>query len=108
MESCILHMEKDNFEKISKLFKTAYYIAQAERPFSDLCRFCNLTETMSVEFGLTYCSDKQAITMKDKRDAKLWHTSFINWRLDFTLDAKISKTGYPMGIPLQKLILDPA
>lgn len=44
---------------------------------------------MSVEFGLTYCSDKQAITMKDKRDAKLWHTAFINWRLDFTLDAKI-------------------
>ena len=28
MESCILRMTKDNFEKISKLFKTAYYIAQ--------------------------------------------------------------------------------
>ena len=60
MESCILQMEKDNFENVSKLFKTAYYIAQAKRPFSDLCGLCNLMEAMSVKLGSTYRNDKQA------------------------------------------------
>ena len=60
MESCILRMEKDNFENISKLFKTAYYIAQAERHFSDLCGLWNLMELMSVKLGSTYRNDKQA------------------------------------------------
>ena len=41
VESCILRMEKDNFNKISKLFRTAYYIAQAEKPLSDFCALCN-------------------------------------------------------------------
>ena len=27
MESCILRMEKENLEKMAKLFRTAYYIA---------------------------------------------------------------------------------
>ena len=60
MESCILRMEKDNFNKISKLFRTAYYIAQAEKPLSDFCALCNLMESMTVELGLTYRNDKQA------------------------------------------------
>jgi len=60
-------------EKTSKLFKITY-IVQAKRPFSAFCQFCNLMLSMSIEFGLTYCSsDKQAITKKDSWDAKLWH-----------------------------------
>ena len=60
MESCILRMEKDNFNKISKLFRTVNYFAQAERPLSDFCGLCNLLESMTVELGFTYRNDKQA------------------------------------------------
>jgi len=48
------------FQSYSKLFKTAFYIAQAERPFSDLCGLCNLMESMTVKLGSTYRNDKQA------------------------------------------------
>ena len=53
-------MEKDNFNKISKLFRTVNYFAQAERPLSDFCGLCNLLESMTVELGFTYRNDKQA------------------------------------------------
>ena len=46
--------------KMTKLFRTAYYIAQSERPFSDFPALVELQDMNGLSLGDTYHTDKAA------------------------------------------------
>ncbi|XP_070566900.1 zinc finger protein 862-like [Ptychodera flava] len=62
IEQGFINVEREQIKKIEKLFRTAYYLAIAERPFSDFPSLCTLQELNEVELGSAYKNDKQAYT----------------------------------------------
>ena len=53
-------MNRANFNKMEKLFHTAYAIAKKGRPFTDFVWMCELDEMKGLEIGETYRNHTQA------------------------------------------------
>ena len=57
-----MSMEKEQQEKMEKLFRSAYYLVQAERPFRDFANVMELQEVNGLSFGETNRNSKQCRT----------------------------------------------
>ena len=55
----IRNMNERLYEKMLKLFNTAYYLAVNERPMSDFASLCTLQIKISVDLGDFYLNDKR-------------------------------------------------
>ena len=62
LERAIMSMGKEQQEKMEKLFRSAYYLVQAERPFRDFANLMELQEVNGLSFGETYRNSKQCRT----------------------------------------------
>ena len=49
-----MSMQKEQQEQMEKLFRSAYYLVQAERPFRDFPNLMQLQEVNGLFFGQTY------------------------------------------------------
>ncbi|XP_070536928.1 zinc finger protein 862-like [Ptychodera flava] len=56
----VMNMDKLQYERLTVLFNTAYYIAKNEKPFSDFAGLLALQEQNRVKVGNSYRNDKQA------------------------------------------------
>ena len=53
-------MEKAIELRLTKLFGTAYYLAEKERPFTDFAGLIQLQNCNGADLGTTYMNDKAA------------------------------------------------
>ncbi|XP_052806605.1 zinc finger protein 862-like [Mya arenaria] len=60
LEKGFKNIEIKNSDTLNKLFKTAYYVAAEERPFSDFPSLLQLQESNGLSLGDTYHNDKSA------------------------------------------------
>ena len=69
----ICNMEKAIELRLTKLFRTAYYLAEKERPFTDFAGFIKL-QTYGADLGTTYMYDMQniGVIMSQKLAAFCW------------------------------------
>ena len=56
----ICNMEKAIELRLTKLFRTAYYLADKERPFTDFAGLIQLQNSNGADLGTTYTNDKAA------------------------------------------------
>ena len=60
MEVALQHMAHEELDQMKKLFNTAFYLVQAERPFSDFPGLLHLQVRNGLSIGNAYCNEKQA------------------------------------------------
>nr|XP_006822890.1 PREDICTED: zinc finger protein 862-like [Saccoglossus kowalevskii] len=58
--SCVMNMDQTQYQRLQIIFRTAYYLAKNEKPFSDFADLLTLQEINGVKIGNTYRNDKQA------------------------------------------------
>ncbi|XP_077991530.1 zinc finger protein 862-like [Glandiceps talaboti] len=58
--SSLLNIDRAQFDRLQILFRTAYYIAKHEKPFTDFPGLLTLQELNNVTVGNMYRNDKQA------------------------------------------------
>ena len=60
MEVALQHMAREDLANMKRLFNTAFYLVQAERPFSDFPGLLQLQARNGLSIGNAYCNEKQA------------------------------------------------
>ena len=60
LEESLMKMDDSTMTKMDKLFRTAYYLALSERPFTDFPKLIELQTLNGISLGQTYCNDKSA------------------------------------------------
>ena len=60
MELALWHMARGELEQIKRLFNTAFYLVQAERPYSNFPGLVELQARNGLTMGSAYCNEKQA------------------------------------------------
>ena len=60
MEKCLQKLEKEHFQQMSILFRSAFYLAKQERPFTDFKDLVALQVANGLDIPPSYCNDKQA------------------------------------------------
>ena len=106
-------MEKSVFERMEKLFRTAFFVAIKERPFTDFPSLLELQEANGVNLGETYCNSKScklfidqiAGEKQDNFKDLLNHSDYFSVMSDSSTDRSVSekeivyvrliKDGYP-------------
>ena len=84
MEQCLQKMENKSFHQMEALFRSAFYLAQKGRPFSDFPDLITLQRANGLEIPITYCNDKEAHVF----------THFISFALKKELIKDILKSDY--------------
>ena len=60
MEKCLQKLEKEHFQQMSILFRSAFYLAKQGRPFTDFKDLVTLQVANGLDIPPSYCNDKQA------------------------------------------------
>lgn len=113
IEEGMMKMEKNVFERMEKLFRTAFFVAIKERPFTDFPSLLELQEANGVSLGETYSNDKScklfidqiAGEKQDNLKDLLNHSDYFSVMSDSSTDRSVSekeivyvrliKDGYP-------------
>lgn len=113
IEEGMMKMEKSVFERMEKLFRTAFFVAIKERPFTDFPSLLELQEANGVNLGETYCNSKScklfidqiAGEKQDNLKDLLNHSDYFSVMSDSSTDRSVSekeivyvrliKDGYP-------------